>query len=999
MSYNDVVILIPSHGLEDFPTELGEQPAASLLNAFAVAWHPLLLSTTRALPIWNRSDEPPDTRKGRLIFVPRACDDWIPRGWVDRARSDGAIVLSGLTDRDEMIQAALAPLSDQSVGSPHDSTFSAAAAQAFKFDSDGQVHVQIDDELVADFLALGTCYLQMELLTRRMHHFSNLDEVHLQREAVAAAEAALANDPNTARMHLRSCFETLTETRERFYPVDFYLIDLCLVIPRLADEHLIKLLADKRPTNILVTAQDLDVIAGTKPGVIKAIKESWNRDTAEVVGGEFQEVPSPVLPLESVLWDFQRGHAVFRKLFSRHPTTWGRQRYGLSTLLPQILKKFGYHSALHLMLDDGIYPDTEQRKIRWEGCDGTVLDALSRIPLAADSASSFLKFSTHMAQSMEDDPTAAVILIRWPKVKAPWLEDFRRMSKYSPALGRFVTLNDYFQRTDTPGRLSSFDSKEYLTPFLTQTVTRKETNPISRYMNHFLRRHRFDAACWQRTLAALLTEKPADNAIDEDIEQAVEDAGPDGSLETVEKIEQLLPEFVVDSEQQLARVILQHAGNHPGFLLVNTLSFPRIVSVALPEMESPPEIDGPIKAFQFDEIRRTVLVELPGSGYVWIPKVGSVQESGKKRQTKSPVAEHNLLRNEFFEVFINETTGGLQRIKSYGRSPNRLSQQLTFRFPYEQTIASGEGKEVETIKPYYAKMRCSSSHITCGGPTQGEIVTTGEIVDKINDQRLAGFRQTFRVYRHKPVLEIEIELEVDRMPNGDPWSNYYASRFAWNDSTASLTRSLLGGAQIVDSERFESPYYLEIADENRRTTILNLGLPFHRKTGLRMLDSILITEGETCHRFRFVVAIDQTYPMQAALDAMTPVSVIPTETGPPNVGNSGWFFHLDARNVQIIRITNLMSEPPNDLEPCGQYDKLNPAPGCGFAVRMMETEGRHKSVALRCYLMPTIARQRDFEGRTIGDLKIDGNCVHVEMTAYAIADIELRFDGLQDEKT
>ncbi len=43
MNFTEVVILIPSHSLEDFPSELSEKPASSLLNVFAVAWHPALL--------------------------------------------------------------------------------------------------------------------------------------------------------------------------------------------------------------------------------------------------------------------------------------------------------------------------------------------------------------------------------------------------------------------------------------------------------------------------------------------------------------------------------------------------------------------------------------------------------------------------------------------------------------------------------------------------------------------------------------------------------------------------------------------------------------------------------------------------------------------------------------------------------------------------------------------------------------------------------------------
>ena len=967
MTYEDLIVLIPSHSLEDFPTELSENEAASLLNAFAVLWHPALLATARVIPSWDRSDEPPETFENRLLVVPTACDDWIPGDWVDRARNEGAVVLSGLSDREEMIEAAVGPL---------------------------QRDETLDDDLVADFLALGTCYLQMELLTRQMHHFSNFDEAQLQREAISAAEAAIANDATAARNYLRSCFEVLTESRERFYPVDCYLVDLCLLNPRMADEHFERTLAEDKPVNFLIAAENLEQMAVEKPDFIKRLRETWEAATVDVCGGELREGPLPLLPVESVLWEFERGHDVFRKLFARTPTTWGRKRFGLATLIPQILSKFGYHSAIHVVLDDGLYPDAEQSKIRWEGCDGTVVDAMTRIPLAADSATSFLRFATRMSESMQEDQVAAVVFARWPELKTPWMEDLRRMHGYSPALGRFVTLNDFFLQTDDPGRLSTFEAREYLTPFLIQAVAAREKNPVSRFADHICRRRSFDEGCWYRSMAALLTGNPVTG--EREHETTIELAGPDGTPEAVESAVSLLKTFVSSSAETLAQVVMQDAGNQAGFLLLNSLSFPRTVSVDLPGLEAAPKIDGAIKAVQFDEAHKSVTVQLPAAGFVWIPAAG---EPGAPPQTTGvPIAQENVLRNEFFEVYLNETTGGIAEIKEYGRKPNRLSQQLAFRFPRERTFTIGEGEEARKTKSYYSEMRRLTSEVTCSGPALGEIVTTGEIVNQKKNSKLAGFRQTVRVWRGRPVIEIDIQLDIQRMPDGDPWSNYYAARFAWNDSTASLTRSLLEGAQSFQHERFESPHYFEIATEQERTTILNFGLPFHRKTGTRMLDSLLVTAGETQNRFRFVIAMDVNYPMQAALDAMTPVSVVPTESGPPPRGTSGWFLHINAQNVQVTRIMGLANEPtnvnePTDvLEPRTEYDDAVRPGGPGFALRLMETEGRHRQVKLRCYKTPSSARQRDFQNHTLSDLTIEEDAVLIDMTAYEIADVELRFE-------
>jgi len=61
-------------------------------------------------------------------------------------------------------------------------------------------------------------------------------------------------------------------------------------------------------------------------------------------------------------------------------------------------------------------------------------------------------------------------------------------------------------------------------------------------------------------------------------------------------------------------------------------------------------------------------------------------------------------------------------------------------------------------------------------------------------------------------------------------------------------------------------------------------------------------------------------------------------------------------------------------------------------LRLVETEGRPVRARLRCFRTPKTARQRDFQGQTIYELAIDGDAVLIDLTAFEIADIEVRFD-------
>lgn len=1002
---NDVVILIPGHSLEDFPTDLGEKPAEGLLNAFAVAWHPWLLAQTRSLPGWHRADSPPEPVSGRLIIVPTACDDRLESDWIGRQRDAGSVVVTGITKRDELLQQVLqagrdwqppteiSPGTTPLVGETPTNVNSATVATAPE---------QLDAELVADFLALGTTHLQVELLSRQMHYFGEIDEMRLRREAVSAAEALVAGRLDDVKPRLAACFEALHEARERFYPVDAYLIDMCLLVPSVANEHLAKMLTDPKPASFLVTGRDAETIHREKPELAKLLREAVLRESAEVVGCEWREVASPVVPLESVLHDMQRGRAVCRELFRKEPTTWGRRRFGLAPLLPQLLNKLGFTAAFHFLLDDGIYPDAEMSKLRWEGCDNTTIDAISRLPLATDSATSYLRFPQRMAESMQQDQGAGLVLARWPDVRSPFFNDFLRSVTYSPVLGRFATFKEFFERTDTPMRHTQYQAGEYLSPFLTRSVAAREANPISRFSNHLDRRQRFDAALWLQDIAAVLRGRRLHEVDRSEAERTVEAAGPDRFAEPKEEgqapallaqnAETLVADLTHAGQRELAQTVLHGTTEKSrGVLIFNPLSFTRRIPVRWPQGVALPKPGGVVKGIHEVGESRTALVEVSGCGFVWLPASGNGQDA-KSESAKTPLVEDNVLRNEFFEVHIHPETGGIQRLKEYGRKPNRLSQQLAFRFPRERTVTVTDDENAFVEKTFYSDVRCLGVEVLSSGPWLGEVRTRGEVVDQKADTVLATFQQTFRLWRGRRLLEIDIELDNVKLPEGDPWSNYFCVRWAWLDSTAVVTRSIFGAAQPVGMERFESLHYLEIADDDTRTTILPHGLPFHRKTGRRMCDSLLVVEGESQRRFRFSIAVERAYPFQAALDAMTPAIVTETDVGPPRCGASGWFLHVDAPNVQLTRLTDLMDEPRSDVEAWATGEPLGPPAGKGFAVRLQETEGRQQSVELRCFRTPLSARKRDFTGRTAGQARIDGDVVRLELSPFEITDVELRFD-------
>jgi alpha-mannosidase len=419
--------------------------------------------------------------------------------------------------------------------------------------------------------------------------------------------------------------------------------------------------------------------------------------------------------------------------------------------------------------------------------------------------------------------------------------------------------------------------------------------------------------------------------------------------------------------------------------VINPLSFDRKIPVEWPGTLAIPAADTPVSARQFDDQHRAVVVDVPACGFAWVPS--PAQDADRPRTGKTPLAEELVLRNDFFQVNLSEVTGGIGQIRAYGKGGNRISQQIAYRFPRERTIKIGEGEEAEEYRSYYSEMRMDATRVLSAGPAAGEVETTGAVLDAQQRVILANYRQVTRVWRGRPIIEIDLELDLKQAPDGDPWTNYYAARFAWKDSTLALSRSLHHGVHGVGGERIEAPEYIELADAELRTTILPMGLPFHRKTGARMLDTLLITAGETRRTFRLGIAVDVPYPIQAALDAAAPAMVMPTDAAPPGRMSSGWLFHLSAGNVQLTRILPLRETPAAKPD----AESASTAPGKGCILRLIETEGLRKLMKVHCFRSPTAARQCNFIGETLQTLAIDGDAVQVDIRPHEVCDLELRF--------
>ncbi|MEZ6112676.1 MAG: hypothetical protein R3C99_16940 [Pirellulaceae bacterium] len=951
MKYQELIILLPCHSLEDFPTHHSGEDAEGLLAAWTALWHPALIAAVESMPTWYRVDTPPEQVANRLIVVPSVSAAELPTGFAQRVKDEGGRLIRRKTDRREIIEAAL---------------------ESLELDANA-----CDPELVGDFLALAYAYLQIQLLTRQMRYASNLDETYFRNQIVAGAQAAMAGDSEEARRRLTACFDVLAQERDHFYSVDIYMVDITLVAPTTL-ASLVAELDAPTPTNLLMRGELLEQLTAEQPELAARLKRAVEAGEAAVIGGEAVERRLPLLSSESLLAELRRGQAVYEAHLGQPLKVYGRFRFGLTPMLASVLHKLDYDGALHASLESGSVPAGAQVKTRWEGADGAGIDALARTPLDASKPETFLSLAMKMGESMDMDHVATVCLAHWPGHSCVWLDDLRRVARYGNALGKFVTVDEYFRDTVYPGQNDRFEAHQYKSPYLKQEVIRKQPNPLSSWIRYWQLNARLQAAESLGTLAALLTKDgandlaPLRDKIDRMTEPPTsESSGDSPNAAILEAIETEIEAVIQAGTAKLQKMFTKSGGaQENSYLVINPNSAVRRMAIDTPNLSYLPSVERPIYAAEETVSGKQAIVDVPSLGYVLVRGDAKAKRS---RRVPPPLGEELMIRNEFMEVHFDGVTGAIRAVHDYKSRTNRMSQQLAFRLPVAKQ-RPGDAWQDPDERVQYSVMAADSVRVTSATTMIGEMTTSGRLLDR-EGQTLATYQQISRLHRGSRVLELDIELNPQTELGSDPWNSYFACRVAWNDESADVFRTVNNVRQPAGSKRFEAPLYAEVENGDERLTILTGGLPYHRRVGLRVIDSLLIVRGESARRFRLGIGLDVAYPMTEAMHFMSPGIVIPLTGVAANGPPSAWLLHLDAKNVATTHWSPLVEE--------GSI--------IGFRVRLQETAGRMARTKLSAFRPIAKARQVDFRGLPLGECQIKDGAASIELSANEWVEVELTF--------
>ncbi len=934
MNPHELILLSPYRVPGQSSLMIANEDIGAFLNGSAALWHPAVARGAAGPPKVGSPYDYEQPSANHVYAVPDSPPLFLPDDWDQRVRDAGAVAFRCTLDRD----ATLANLRE---------------ALRARGEAAPPAHlIDLPPERVAPFFGIGFGFLHVTALYEAMEHENLLAAGELWSD-VQQAIAALSNadDPEAWRRHLQAAADRLQAGRDVLYPVTIHLLDVALADEGRLGEPLPAAFDHQLPLNLVATGRLLERLAREQPERFARLKERVGADQAEVVGGCYVEREDGLLPVDSQLWNLLKGGKVTHDLLGREARVHARKRFAFHPQTPQLLNAVGVNRALLLAFDDAVIPGHRTTVVSWPSPDGKQVEAFARAPYAADNPQTFFHVAHYLHKTIMQDQAATFALLHGAAPAAPWYRDWLELTRFGPVLGKWTTFSTYFNEVYAGEYASAVNADEFHGDYLSERTNAKSDAPVSAFARHVRLRRRIDTA-W--TLAAIHRGLAGKNdtlqiegrlgAVEDRIEGqglATADAGADAELEQVER----------EVAGTLAGRLLSRAtGDTPGYLVLNPCSFTRRVALELDDVSGPLPVGGPIKAAQFDGPHAKLVVEVPALGFAWVPRSGP--PGTPQPASRMKLADDLAVRNEFFEAEIDPQTGGLRGIRDHRTRANRLGQVLTWN----------PGSTA----------RCQGVKVTSAGPALGEVVSEGILLDD-QDREMATFRQRFRAWLGRPILDLRIEITPKHLPEGYPWHAYYGARFAWGDERTAVLRGVNGTAYVTSHTRPESPDYLELRLGKQSTVIFPGGLPFHQRHGGRMADVILMPEGESAREFDLAIGLDREYPTQTALGLVTPVPLVAAPKGPPHVGATGWLFHLDMPNIALLG--------------------MRPAAGGDDAViaRLLEISARGAHAEFRCARDPQRVVVLDARGEPQMGLSASGDAVLFEMGQGELTHLRIEF--------
>jgi alpha-mannosidase len=1002
-----LVAVLPCYSLDDLSKNLDEAVCREFHAAWTALWHPSILAISTFLPEWKRSDGSSLDLENALVVGPASTMQTVDIPLRERLVLQGCTIVDANEDRQSTLLAIAEDLKLDLSAVPSELTLPRPEGDAEVLDLWGQVRRSVR---LADFHSLGFAMLLVQHMTRKIHYSSNLDLVIMADQAKSAASAYLAGDANEAERWLQSCFDQLSQERDRYFNQSAYLIDLTLLAESTLGTTLDEQLQQSQPQNMLADAGLVRRWIESNPNGWAQFAQRLAKQQSSIVGGLDRERIHAWHPLGTLQRDLDRGRKAYEEMSVVPPRVFARYGAGMTLDYPTHLKALGYIGVLLYAFSDGHYPISTQAKISWEASDTTQIDAINGSIFDASSCRAFFHAVGELAKQFDHHQVPTLVATHWPDRVADAFFDVLEASRRTNAFGEWTTFEKYFESTGYVYSLQNFSAKDFRF-----NLPKSDREFFERSMSlhrQLLRNTRLESTRCLGLVVARTLEGMKNRT--RELERVLQQLNElEELLRTSDDLANNPPENVPRPRQVDESKAVESPAFHTHESILTRVrelrdGFAKLLGSVLPRRKDSPtdklrylvinpysgpqrlhlrDLEGCFHRTEENRIyeayalhgKSEVIVDVPPLGVVQLEGVRSEGLAGlvKGRKAGPNLASPGwLLANEFLECQIDPEKGYLRSVMIARKRGGRLSGM-----PAVVAVdASGRSS------PIYSTIRNAKNRIEENDPMHAYVSSTGELF--IDERKVAGFELTFSLWRGSRSLDIGLRMNLidSQKSNENLWLGSPVWRTAWPSQASDVAAWLQGTKSKMKSVQFFAPELIEIDDAEHRIYLGFQGLPLHRRIESSFLDTLLPFDDDGNVEQNWSIGVDWPRPYQNYLETLDEPCFISDEKGSLQTPSGLWFAQTNQPNVRIAFIGISPS--------CGVGNSG------GSEVRQSrsrllihETNGREVRTKLSFFRDAVSAARVDVMGASIEDLVVENGQVIVDVKPNEIGYIEIAWNG------
>ena len=630
-----------------------------------------------------------------------------------------------------------------------------------------------------------------------------------------------------------------------------------------------------------------------------------------------------------------------------------------------ILASNGYIGAIPIDLAAGS-GWREESKLIWHS-GPPQLDALVARPIDASQAHGFLALGPDLGQSIDSGEIATALLVHWPGAYSDAYLDLRRAASWGLALGRFWKIDDYFREGERPFHHYRGRADEGAANGLQRSVQSGISDPLATAARTYREAVTAESVEVVTAMAVMVAADPTAVAT------ALAPAAPASSPSAAAALQQAVAALgsalgaSLDTAADSPGAAARPTGKPPQqLLLVNPHPISLRSEVRLRGL--PAGEQGAVSEQVFGWSRGSdgaceASVDVPGGGFLFLGGTGRAARRGWFKRRRR-IAAGSRLSNEFMEVEISPTGGGVRGVYSGSGRGNRYSLRLCY---VDGAADSGTGSEAAN-EPASDPMVADSLEVIRSDEAAGEIRSRGRLRDP-QGHEVADFEIVYRLARGSRWLEVTANLQPrEGIRLGEnPWQSYFGFRSAVATDALSLLvplRETLHRASS-NSKQIDSPAGVVIDEVDNQTLLYTEGRPAHRRVGDRFVDSLLIVRGETARQFTMRVGFDVREPVAALRAAACPPPTLAVAMAPAN--RVGWLIACAAPDV-VLSGFRIESTQPRQV-----------------SLLVITTRSDSRKVKLRfCRDVVAAERYSGDPASPFSPLTLEGDQVQIAMTGHEV---------------